>query len=198
METEDSLGSLSSSHRSSGESQGERLRTPLVMPMASMSLDEIRRHIPIAPPRTVVVTVEEEEEGGRMGSGDSFKTLPSLGSGMVVVNSPTSTLASTSTASATGSKTSRTPTPKARSLVRMITSPRRRQSKGKGKKKDEVVNTTTPTPPPLPARSSVKFDSIKQSIKLGSLHFEALNLDFSTLDWNSDLSSGGSSSNRGR
>jgi len=195
MEREDSLGSLSSSHRSSGESQGERLKTPLVMPVASMSLDEIRRHIPIAPPRTAVVVMTMDETIG-MGSEDSFKTLPSLGSGMVVVNSPTSTLASTSTASAsaTGSRNSRTSTPKARSLVRMITSPRRRQSKGKGKKKEEVAKMTIATPPPIPQSNSVKFDSMKQSIKLESLHFEALNLDFSNLDWDAELNNGRSSS----
>jgi hypothetical protein len=196
MEREDSLGSLSSSHRSSGESQNENLKTPLVMPVASMSLDEIRRHIPIAPPRTVTVTVPAESEGMGIGMepSESFQSLPSLGSGMIVVNSPTSTLASTSTASAsvsaTGS-TSRTSTPKARSLVRMITSPRRRKSKGKdkGKSKYEEMGTNTSTPP-MPTSTSVKgFDSIKQSIKLESLHFEALNLDFSTLDWNSELSS---------
>jgi hypothetical protein len=79
MEREDSLGSLTS-NRSSGESQNERLKTPLVMPVASMSLDEIRRHIPIVPPRTVM------EEG--IESSDSFQSLPSLGSGMVVVKLP--------------------------------------------------------------------------------------------------------------
>jgi len=167
MEREDSLGSLTS-NRSSGESQNERLKTPLVMPVASMSLDEIRRHIPIAPPRTVM------EEG--ISSSDSFQSLPSLGSGMVVVNSPTSTVTSTSTGQSGTSKS----TPKARSLVRMM----RRQSKGKGKRKEEV--TTTTTTPPIPS-TSVQFDSIKQSIKLESLHFEALDIDFSNLDWDSEL-----------
>jgi hypothetical protein len=169
MEREDSLGSLTT-NRSSGESQNERLKTPLVMPVASMSLDEIRRHIPIAPPRTVL------EEG--IESSDSFQSLPSLGSGMVVVNSPTSTVTSTSTGQSGTSKS----TPKARSLVRMM----RRQSKGKGKK-EEV--TMTKTPPPVPS-SSGQFDSIKQSIKLESLHFEALNIDFSNLDWDSELGKG--------
>jgi hypothetical protein len=167
MEREDSLGSLTS-NRSSGESQNERLKTPLIMPVASMSLDEIRRHIPIVPPRTVM------EEG--IESSDYFQSLPSLGSGMVVVNSPTSTVTSTSTGQSGTSKS----TPKARSLVRMM----RRQSKGKGKK-EEV--TMTKTPPPVPSNSA-QFDSIKQSIKLESLHFEALNIDFSNLDWNSELS----------
>jgi hypothetical protein len=166
MEREYSLGSLTS-NRSSGESQNERLKTPLVMPVASMSLDEIRRHIPIVPPRTVM------EEG--IESSDSFQSLPSLGSGMVVVNSPTSTVTSTSTGQSGTSKS----TPKARSLVRMM----RRQSKGKGKK-EEV--TMTKTPPPVPSNSA-QFDSIKQSIKLESLHFEALNIDFSNLDWDSEL-----------
>ena len=166
MEREDSLGSMTS-NRSSGESQNERLKTPLVMPVASMSLDEIRRHIPIAPPRTVM------EEG--ISSSDSFQPLPSLGSGMVVVNSPTSTVTSTSTGQSGTSKS----TPKARSLVRMM----RRQSKGKGKRKEEVTVTTTP---PVPS-TSIQFDSIKQSIKLESLHFEALNIDFSNLDWDSEL-----------
>jgi len=164
MEREDSLGSLTS-NRSSGESQNERLKTPLVMPVASMSLDEIRRHIPIAPPRTVM------EEG--ISSSDSFQSLPSLGSGMVVVNSPTSTVTSTSTGQSGTSKS----TPKARSLVRMM----RRQSKGKGKRTAEATTT-----PPVPS-TSVQFDSIKQSIKLESLHFEALNIDFSNLDWDSEL-----------
>jgi len=167
MEREDSLGSLSS-NRSSGESQNERLKTPLVMPVASMSLDEIRRHIPIAPPRTVV------DEG--ISSSDSFQSLPSLGSGMVLVNSPTSTVTSTSTGQSGNSKS----TPKARSLVRLM----RGQSKGKGKKKEETA--ITKTPPPLPS-ASAQFDSIKQSIKLESLHFEALNIDFSNLDWDTEL-----------
>jgi hypothetical protein len=169
MEREDSLGSLTS-NRSSGESQNERLKTPLVMPVASMSLDEIRRHIPIAPPRTVM------EEG--IESSDSFQSLPSLGSGMVVVNSPTSTVTSTSTGQSGTSKS----TPKARSLVRMM----RRQSKGKGKK--EEMNMTK-TPPPVPSNSA-QFDSIKQSIKLESLHFEALKIDFSNLDWDSEWGKG--------
>ena len=169
MEREDSLGSLTS-NRSSGESQNERLKTPLVMPVASMSLDEIRRHIPIVPPRTVM------EEG--IESSDSFQSLPSLGSGMVVVNSPTSTVTSTSTGQSGTSKS----TPKARSLVRMM----RRQSKGKGKK--EEMNMTK-TPPPVPSNSA-QFDSIKQSIKLESLHFEALKIDFSNLDWDSEWGKG--------
>lgn len=193
MEREDSLKSLSSSHRSSGESQNENLKTPLVMPVASMSLDEIRRHIPIAPPRTVTVTVEG------MGSSDSFQSLPSLGSGMVVVNSPTSTLASTSTGPSTTSKsttTSRTSTPKARSLVRMITSPRRRQSKGKGKGKKKEDVTTTPPVTSASTSTGKGFDSIKQNIKLESLHFEALNLDFSSLDWDSELSMSRSKADR--
>jgi hypothetical protein len=168
MEREDSLGSLTS-NRSSGESQNERLKTPLVMPVASMSLDEIRRHIPIVPPRTVM------EEG--IESSDSFQSLPSLGSGMVVVNSPTSTVTSTSTGQSGTSKS----TPKARSLVRMM----RRQSKGKGKK-EEMNMTKTPPPVPVPSNSG-QFDSLKQSIKLESLHFEALNIDFSNLDWDSEL-----------
>jgi hypothetical protein len=169
MEREDSLGSLTS-NRSSGESQNERLKTPLVMPVASMSLDEIRRHIPIVPPRTVM---EEKIE-----SSVSFQSLPSLGSGMVVVNSPTSTVTSTSTGQSGTSKS----TPKARSLVRMM----RRQSKGKGKK--EEMNMTK-TPPPVPSNSA-QFDSIKQSIKLESLHFEALKIDFSNLDWDSEWGKG--------
>jgi hypothetical protein len=172
MEREDSLGSLTS-NRSSGESQNERLKTPLVMPVASMSLDEIRRHIPIVPPRTVM------EEG--IESSDSFQSLPSLGSGMVVVNSPTSTVTSTSTGQSGTSKS----TPKARALVRMM----RRQSKGKGKK-EEMTMTKTPPPVPVPSNSA-QFDSIKQSIKLESLHFEALNIDFSNLDWDSELGNGG-------
>jgi hypothetical protein len=45
----------------------------------------------------------------------------------------------------------------------------------------------TKTPPPVPSNSA-QFDSIKQSIKLESLHFEALNIDFSNLDWDSELS----------
>jgi hypothetical protein len=169
MERGGSLGSLIS-NRSSGESQNERLKTPLVVPVASMSLDEIRRHIPIVPPRTVM------EEG--IESSDSFQSLPSLGSGMVVINSPTSTVTSTSTGQSGTSKS----TPRARSLVRMM----RRQSKGKGKR-EEV--TMTKTPPPV-SSNSAQFDSIKQSIKLESLHFEALNIDFSNLDWDSDLGQG--------
>jgi len=204
MEREDSLGNLSrSSHGSQRSSQeSQTLKTPVTVPVASMSLDEIRRHIPIAPPRTVETVGEMRSEG-------SFKSLPSLGSEMIVVNSPTSTLASTSTgsgvaststASASGSRSaSRASTPKARSLVRMITSPRRKHSRntrtsqskdhGKGKGKGKA------TQPPLPTTNSIKFDSLKQGVQLESLHFDSLDIDFSNLDWDSGL---GTSTSTGR
>jgi hypothetical protein len=205
MEREDSLGNLSrsshGSHRSSQESQ--TLKTPVTMPVASMSLDEIRRHIPIAPPRTT--TIETVSAMRSEGSG-SFKSLPSLGSEMIVINSPTSTLGSTSTGSGTasasgsgsGSRTgSRASTPKARSLVRMITSPRRRHSRntsisqskdsGKGKGKGKAKREDLSTPPPIPTSNSVKFDSLKQGIQLESLHFDSLDIDFSNLDWDAGL-----------
>ena len=146
-----------------------------------------------------------------MRSEGSFKSLPSLGSEMIVVNSPTSTLASTSTgsgvaststASGSGSRTaSRASTPKARSLVRMITSPRRKHSRntstsqskdhGKGKGKGKAAQP----PLPLTTSSSIMFDSLKQGVQLESLHFDSLDIDFSNLDWDSNL---GTSTSTGR
>jgi len=223
MEREDSLRSISRS--SSGSGSGERssneshmLKTPMVVPVASMSLDEIRRHVPISQPRIggfMDSQVELElprpsigqSTASASGSTESFHTLPSLGSEMIVVDSPTYTLASTSSGASAStsvngkrskpaSSSSKASTPKARSLVRMITSHGRRyhQSNSTSTVKASPPgrprtgkSTPAPTlPPPSKSASPPRpegFDTLTQVVQLKSLHFEELDLDFSKLDW---------------
>jgi hypothetical protein len=223
MEREDSLGSISRS--SSGSGSGERssneshmLKTPMVVPVASMSLDEIRRHVPISQPRIggfMDSQVELElprpsigqSTASASGSTESFHTLPSLGSEMIVVDSPTYTLASTSSGASAStsvngkrskpaSSSSKASTPKARSLVRMITSHGRRHHQSNSTSTVKAsppsrprTGKSTPAPSlPPPSKSASPprpkgFDTLTQVVQLKSLHFEELDLDFSKLDW---------------
>lgn len=177
MDREDSLGSLSRSSQGSNSStdpsssnESHTLQTPMVIPVSSMSLDEIRRHIPICQPRTMIFMESQVDlatvpialpvatvGGVAIGSTESFHTLPSLGSEMIVVDSPTCTLASTSSGASgsraasistkgkASSSSSKASTPKARSLVRMITS--------HGKRYHNTASTSKASPPPPRPRS---------------------------------------------